>query len=524
MQQHRSSTTESSATSADGRRARRRESRGAASALIVGGTAVAALALVGGGAYVASQLGGGGDQPADVLPADTLAYVRVDLDPSASQKVDLLRLLHRVPEFEETTGISSDKEDLRRTLAEAALSEVDCDVDYDKDIEPWIGDRAGFAAVPGGDEPSGVALLQVTDASAAESALASIADCFGGADAGGAFAFTGDYVVIAESQAIADDVVSGGEDEALSDQEAYSTDMDRLGDPGVASFWVDVPAAVKAAQRADESLGMGFGGTEELGIGGATSSYGAVRAGSDNIELAMFYSGEQFTSNAASPVAELPDTTLTAFSVSGLGQKVPELWDRLQEASGMDAAAFERAANEFEQGTGLRLPEDLATLLGDNLTLALDTEGVEALGAEGNSSLPKVNAGVRFSGDQAAIVDVVDRVQAFLTKAQLGVELATDEVDGGVVVATNPDYAAAMTDQGLSGSENFENAVGDVDDVAGVFYVDLDAAETIMRNYENGGDVATSIADYLEPMEAVGVNATTSDDYSEATIRLTFDE
>lgn len=523
MQQHRSSPTNTPAASAW--RARRRDSRGAAGAATIGGTAVAALALVGGGAYVASQLGGGGDQPADVLPADTLAYLRVDLDPSASQKVDLIRLLQRVPEFEETTGISSDKEDLRRTLAEAVLSEVDCDVDYDEDIEPWIGDRAAFAAVPGKDEPSAAALLQVTDASAAESALASIADCFGGDEAGGAFAFAGDYVVIAETQAIADGVVSGGEDDALSDQEAYADDMDRLGDPGVASFWVDVPAVVEAAQRSgDESLAMAFGGTEELSLAEATSSYGAVRAGSDNIELAMFYTGEQFTSNAASPVAELPDTTLTAFSVSGLGEKVPELWDRLQEASGMDAAGFERGVDEFEQSTGLRLPEDLATLLGENVTVALDTEGVDALGLEGNQSLPDVHAGVRFSGDQAAIVDVVDRVQEFLTTAEVGVELSTAEVDGGVVVGTNPDYAAAMTDGGLAGSDSFQNAVGDVDDVAGVFYLDLDAAETIVRNVEDGGEVATSIADYLEPMEAIGVNSTTSEEYSEANIRLTFDE
>ena len=523
MQQHPSSSTDPADASNAAVQPRRRDSRGAASVLVIGGSAVAALALVGGGAFVASQLTGGGDQPADVLPADTLAYLRVDLDPSASQKVDLLRLLQRVPEFEETTGISSDKEDLRRTLAEAVLSEVDCDVDYDNDIRPWIGDRAAFAAIPGKDEPAAAALLQVTDASAAESALAAISDCFGGEDAGGAFAFIGDYVVIAETQAIADTVVSGGEDDPLSDQKAYADDMDRLGDQGVASFWVDVPAAVEAA-REGEALGLGFSGADPLALGGATSTFGALRAGSDSIELAMLYSGEQFTSNAASPVAELPGTTLAAFSVSGLGERVPDLWDRVQEASGMDAAAFERGASEFERATGLRMPDDLATLLGENLTVAMDAEGVEALGQEGARSFPEVNAGVRFSGEEAAIVDVVKRLQAFLTRTGVGVELATEEVDGGVVVATNTDYATAMTDGGLSGSENFENAVGDVEDVAAVFYLDIDAAETIVRNVEPGGSDAADIADYLEPMEAIGVNATTSEEYSEASVRLTFDD
>jgi hypothetical protein len=131
---------------------------------------------------------------------------------------------------------------------------------------------------------------------------------------------------------------------------------------------------------------------------------------------------------------------------------------------------------------------------------------------------------VRFSGDEAAIVDVVERLQAFLTRTGVGVELATEEVDGGVVVATNTDYATAMTDGGLSGSENFENAVGDVEDVAAVFYLDIDAAETIVRSVKAGGSDATDIADYLEPMEAIGVNATTSEEYSEASVRLTFDD
>ena len=523
MHQHRSSSEDAPGSGVPVRR--RRGSRGAASAVVIGGTAVAALVLVGGGTWAASQLSGGGQQPADVLPADTLAFTRVDLDPSASQKVDLIKLLQRVPEFEETTGISSDKEDLRRALITSLLDEVDCDVNYDEDIQPWIGDRAAFAAVPGEDEPAPVALVQVTDASAAESALAAITDCFGGEDARGAFAFSGDYVVIAESQAIADSVVSDGEEEALSDNEVYAEDMTRLGDPGIASFWADVPALAEVAQRSgNESMGMGLGGAADIPLGSVESWYGALRAGSDSIELALFSSGDQLLTNAASPIAELPESTLTAVSVSGLGEKVPQLWDRLREASGSDASTFDADVEQFERDTGLRMPEDLATLLGDNLTLALDSEGVDALGPDVNESLLDVNAGVRFSGDATAIADVVDRVQALLTRSGLKVELASEEVDGGVVVATNSEYAAAMTDGGLSGSDSFENAVGAVDDVAGVFYLDIDSLETIVRGYSGNGDGATAIADYLEPMEALGVNATSSEDYTEASLRLTFDE
>jgi hypothetical protein len=510
--------------------ARVRGQRGAAAWMVIGGTAAAAAALVGGGAYAAMQLSGGGDQPADLLPADTLAYVRVDLDPSASQKVDLIRLLQRVPEFEETTGISSDKEDLRRTAVTSILSEFDCDVDYADDIEPWIGDRAAFAVVPGDDRPSPIGLLQVTDASAAESGLAAVIKCFGGEEAPGAFAFSDDYVVIAESQDVADGVVSGGAEETLADDDAYAEDMDRMGDAGIVSYWADLPAVAKATEQMGDDVGMGLGGMGMgfggmgMGFGGAETAFGAVRAGSDNIELAAYTSGDQLFENAASPVTELPATTLATFSVSGLGERVPELWDRLREYAGADSGSFDREVAAFERETGLQLPEDLATLLGDNVTVALDSEGLARSTMESGPKPSDYNAGVRFSGDTEAIIDVVDRIRAALLREEVPVQLSTQEVDGGVVVATNDEYAGSMTGQDLAGTDAFQGAVGELDDTAGVFFLDIDSLATIVAEFETGSGGETSFADSLEPMEAFGVNASAEDGYSEARMRLTFDE
>ncbi len=505
-----------------------RGERGAAASLVIGGTAVAAAALVGGGVYAAMQLSGSGDQPADVLPGDTLAYVRVDLDPSASQKVDLIRLLQRVPEFEETTGISSDKEDLRRTAVEGILSELDCDVDYDDDIEPWIGDRAALAVVPGDNRPAPVGLLQVTDASAAESGLAAVTKCFGGAEAPGAFAFSDDYVVIAESQEVADGVVSGSADASLADDDGHAQDMERMGDTGIISYWADLPAVAEAAEEigGDQlgtglaEMGMGFGGT---GLGGTETAFGAVRAGSDNIELAAYTSGDPLFENAESPVTELPETTLATFSVSGLGERVPDLWDRLREYSGESSGTFDRDVAAFERETGLQLPADLATLLGDNVTVALDSDGLTPSAVESGEP-GAFNAGVRFSGDTDAIVDVVDRIQAALLREDVPVNLSTQEVDGGIVVATNDEYAAAMTGKDLAGTDAFQGAVGEIDDTAGVFFLDFDSLAAIVGEFEAGSGSGTSIAEFLEPMQAIGVNASAEDGYSQARLRLTFDE
>lgn len=510
---------------ADRPRGRRRAERGAVSGLVAGGSAVAAVALVGGGVFAATQLGGGGDQPADVLPDSTLAYARVDLDPSASQKIDLLGLLRRFPDFEEQTGISSDKDDLRRELAESALDDSGCDdVSYDDDIEPWIGDRAAFAGLPGssGGEPEAVAVLQVTDAAAAEDGLTKLADC----DSSGqsAFAFTGDYVVIADTQTVADAVVDAGAKSPLTGDEQYTEDMDRMGDPGLASFWVDVPAVVDAAEQSGDDMSeMGLSGVD---VANSKSVYGTFRAGSDNLEFALLSSGEQVLDNAESPVGELHESTLVAMSLSGLGEALPGQWDKLLDTFDQVApGAFESEVSRFEQETGLQLPDDLATLLGDNVTLAFDSDGLDPETLSAPDVTPAdINAGVRFTGDTQAIQDVVDRIQAALQEQGAAFDLVIEEVDGGVVAATNDDYASAMTEGGLADDDGFAGAVGDTSDTAGVFYVDMDQMATIAEQFaeQEGGDA--SFVDYLEPVRAIGVNATAEDGYSQAIVRITFDD
>lgn len=504
-----------------------RTDRGAVSSLAVGGSAVAAIALVGGGLWAATQLGGGGDQPSDVLPDSAFAYARIDLDPSASQKVDLIRLLQRFPEFEEQTGISSDRDDLRRALAESALEDADCDVDYADDIEPWIGNRVGFAGLPGADggEPVPVSVLQVTDASAAEDGLTKLAGC--GTDDTGepvAFAFAGDYVVLAETQEVADAAVADGEDSPLSDDEQFTTDMDRLGDPGLASFWVDVPAVVKLAEQSGADM-------SELGLTGfdaaqANSVYGTFRAGSDNLELAVLTSGEQVIENGDSPVGELPESTLLALSVSGLGDALPGQWDKLRDTfEQLEPGSFDSEVAQFEQETGLQLPDDLATLLGDNVTMAVDADGLDPATFSDETFTPaSIDAGIRFTGDSEAIQDVVDRIQAALAEQGVPFELVTEEVDDGVVVASNDDYATAMDDGDLAGDEGFEGAVGETDDTAALFYLDVDAVSTIAEQLarQQGGD--TSFVDFLDPVRAIGVNGTVEDGYSQVIVRMTFDD
>jgi hypothetical protein len=67
---------------------------------VVIGAVVASLLVVGAVGAVGAKLalGGGGKQPAEVLPREAVGYIRVDLDPSAGQKIAAFRLLDKLPD------------------------------------------------------------------------------------------------------------------------------------------------------------------------------------------------------------------------------------------------------------------------------------------------------------------------------------------------------------------------------------------------------------------------------------------
>src|SRR4051794_22420618 len=103
--------------------------------LVIGAiAAVVVLALAGGAFAVVKKLDGGGAQPHDVLPASVIAYARLDLDPSASQKIALFKLIRKFPKAAESVGIKSADQDVRKLIFTEILDQGGCDLSYDKDI------------------------------------------------------------------------------------------------------------------------------------------------------------------------------------------------------------------------------------------------------------------------------------------------------------------------------------------------------------------------------------------------------
>ena len=139
-------------------------------ALLMGGGLVGAVA-VGAGAWAATSFFANGAQPAEALPASTLAYVSVDVSPSGEQILAAYQFAKKFPAAKKEFDLNEDS-DPRKQLFEWIQGEGACeDVDFAKDIEPWLGTSAALAAVDlGKDEVAPVAVVHITDEAAARAA------------------------------------------------------------------------------------------------------------------------------------------------------------------------------------------------------------------------------------------------------------------------------------------------------------------------------------------------------------------
>ena len=171
---------------------------------------------MGGVAWAATWYFSSGPDAAEALPDSTIGYASINLDPSGDQKIEALKTLNKFPGFKAELKLDA-KDDIRKELFEELQKDGTCtDVDYDDDIEPWLGDRMAVAAVDlGEDEPTPVFVVQVSDKDKAEDGIDKLKTCDSG-DSGdesesdeesGGYVVEGGWAVVAETQDLAEKVV-----------------------------------------------------------------------------------------------------------------------------------------------------------------------------------------------------------------------------------------------------------------------------------------------------------------------------
>jgi hypothetical protein len=375
------------------------------------------------------------------------------------------------------------------------------DIDFAKDVEPWLGDRVGVAVLPPerGDEPRAVIALQVKDEGKARAGIPRLST--EGSDEPPGVVVRDGYAIVAETQEQADQMSAAAEAHSLSDDEGFAADFDRLGDTGINAGWLDLDAVRETA----ESLGSADSSEAAAAIEGLTGrmSY-AVRFDGDDLELVGDATGltgvPKTDGETTARMSDLPSSTVAAFGLANGDVYVREGWRRFLDAMGSDGD-IQSNIDRLEQQYGITVPDDIAVLLGQSFTLAVDGANL--------AEEPQVGARSVTDGEQA--MQVIERLEAALRDEGSLAALSRKRTDDGIIVASTDDYADALTKDGsLGDAGSFKASVPDIESAGMAMYVDVD--QIADQFSEEVTDPAAQEA--LAAIDAIGLTAAVEGDGS----------
>ena len=504
----------------------RRDSR---ARLLLGMAAAGAAALVVfvglAGPNLPCQLPGGEACPPDdsaeeLVPADALAYVHLDLDPGSEQVADASRIVTSVP-----TITSEVLGDFLELVPGSPIGPLDLALG----AAPWFGGEAAVAVLPGGsDGTERLTLLSVEDEQGAEEFIGEVtgegstpAEYRGvplwTAGDGIAAAQLDGFLAAGPEDAVREviEVAAGAEGaRALADDEAAIAARDELPGGRFADVYISPPGAEQLVAEGGGLLGFLSAFLSPEATRGVAISVGAADG---ELELA-FRSlldpdrGDAETGffAAFSPFeAELAET-LGADSLAYIGVGDPEptvealLAQAAAEAPGI-AEGFEGLVGELRVDGEIDVEDQLLPALGDEAAFAIEPrdgeEGGTSAGppfftflARGVDPDEARSALARLQGPIADAIEPevgllapvfepleIDGVEAHSLAVSPAIDLTYAVVDDVAVIATDPRGVERLVtgDEGLDADDLFERATDGFPE-AGSLLAFLDLRELVL--------------------------------------------
>ncbi|HEU0130393.1 MAG TPA: DUF3352 domain-containing protein [Mycobacteriales bacterium] len=430
--------------------------RGGKRGLVIGASAAVLAVVAGAAVYATTALSGGGRQPDELVPKSAFAYVKIDLDPAANQKLAARSFFGKFPSLKG----KADGDD----PVEGVLGDVlsDDDLSFERDVKPWFDRRAAIAVFPGANgRTETVAVLRSKDDGKAKAALDRVK---ASGDAKTAYTITKGYVVVSDEQAAVDDAVRLSAQASLKDNDVYKGDVAKLPGDQIAVGWVDVAQAFQAAKNKIPLSSTLPSGLTDLVKGRIALG---VHLSNDYVEVqGRAFGVDQRVQPKATDHAvlkALPANTFAALSSSGVGDQLKNGLAQAGGAGGLDPAAI--IAGVLGE-SGLSLDDDVLPLFGEQSVFVLGTAftGLDSLRA----------ALVTRVADPAKAQAAGPKVAAAVT--QFGVPV-TSTLKGNTFYLGTGDYPAQLAaGSGLGDSAKFTKATGDLAGAGVVAYVDLEAA------------------------------------------------
>jgi hypothetical protein len=282
---------------------------------------------------------------AAVAPPRSLVFVEGTIRPSGELKANADAIAARVADVDNLGDFVVEK------LEEAAREDGE-PIDFESEIEPWLGDRGSLAfetVEEDGDLSEPVLALQSTDVAATrrfieEQARGSVTPVSEGSYKGVEYSVggpersvigvIGDLYVQAEDRRSFERAVDASADESLADLARYEQAISAASEGSLADVYVDVGGIIEASEdEVDEEAltilrGAGIDPNEATAVA-------SVVPGQDRIEIDLssdLGGSEAPSGNASELLGSMPAGSFAAVGVSGFGQQLEEAIESLDKS------------------------------------------------------------------------------------------------------------------------------------------------------------------------------------------------
>jgi hypothetical protein len=511
-----------------------------------------------GGTTLVNLMSGGGSQPEDVLPATAVAFVKLDLDPSAGQKLAAYQLSGKFPKVKSKVSgeETSIKESIFGTLftGDTKKGALSMGLNYKTDVEPWLGDRVGVGVFPDLDadkQPEVGIAIAFTDQGAAKAALdkaiahqtiahktiahKTIAPKSKTKPEMG-YAFAEDFVVVSDTTAHAAALVGAGKTASLAGS-TYGEDVKKLGEDQVAVAWVDMERtfkAVKAALPKEEMQGLVK--VDESKLGGRIVE--GLHLDASYVELTAMgvdVKGDAVVNTDvgadAGLIESFPSGVLAAFTGNGFGKSLGAAYTSITKPEGdAKSKATTSKVNARLDSLGIKSPTHQCTCAIRSMFRSLGLDSAKKienlLGSEtgvmvagDNLRKPQVAIQTRGSNPDAAVaaarkalarIPVPGGLQIRKVAAPPGVFIGTPATGRGFNLVKETFNASGKK---LGGDEAFRQVIPPDQKASFAAYVNLsNVLPLLAKTPDSDLDMAT-----LRPFKALGFTATGGTD---PTVRL----
>ena len=323
--------------------------------------------------------GGAADaDPAKAVPAGTAIYLEGVVRPEGDQREDVLDAAGKVLRTDDPEA------KMRELIAEAQKESDGPDFDYDKDVAPWLGEKAGvWVTGVDRDKPGYAAIIATKDTEEAQKALDKAAKdektekqrSYDGVDYmvdedGVAAGIVGDYVV-AGTEPEFKRTVKAQKGDSLAGDKKFKDVVGELEEDRLGFFYVDLKPVFEQAIKNDPNAAQQAQQLRAIfPVDKLEPMGGALLADGDRIAFDTLMRGPGVTAlkvftpflgtDATPLVKELPGDAWAAYGAPNVGPGLKNLFTQVAGAFGGAAAT-----QQLQQQYGIDLERDVFSWIGD---------------------------------------------------------------------------------------------------------------------------------------------------------------